>query len=175
VISDTIWILCVQREREIGPIQDTTVVNFWTWLSSKLVLDEKAVQNFVVSKKVASNVNSFQKDNETIIIEDLIYIKVIKIDDDAVEIGIEAPKEIQIFRTEIYESGHSGSFKFHAGSNPIKYSASTEASGETARRGKVAGTVTDTSGSKLVLNCPLKGGVQLRPKNGTPKMPVQLV
>src|SRR5271166_5502014 len=44
-----------------------------------------------------------KKTNEAIIIEDLIYIKVIKIDDDAVEIGIEAPKEIQIFRTEIYE------------------------------------------------------------------------
>jgi carbon storage regulator CsrA len=60
-----------------------------------------------------------RKKNEGIVIGDLIHIKVIKIDDDAVEIGIEAPKEIQIFRTEIYQSGHSGSFKFHAGSNPI--------------------------------------------------------
>ena len=52
-----------------------------------------------------------RKKNEGIVIGDLIHIKVIKIDDDAVEIGIEAPKEIQIFRTEIYQSGHSGSFK----------------------------------------------------------------
>jgi carbon storage regulator CsrA len=36
---------------------------------------------------------------------------VIKIDGDSVKIGIEAPKEIPIFRTEIYQSGHSGSFK----------------------------------------------------------------
>ena len=52
-----------------------------------------------------------RKVNEGIIVGDLIHIKVIKIDRDAVKIGIEAPKEIPIFRTEIYQSGHSGSFK----------------------------------------------------------------
>ena len=52
-----------------------------------------------------------RKTNEGVIIADLIHIKVIKIDGNAVEIGIEAPKGIQIFRTEIYQSRHSGSFK----------------------------------------------------------------
>jgi carbon storage regulator CsrA len=52
-----------------------------------------------------------RKKNEGIIIGDLIHIKMIKIDGNAVEIGIEAPKGIPIFRTEIYQSGHSGSFK----------------------------------------------------------------
>ena len=44
-----------------------------------------------------------RKKNESIIIDGNIEIKIIELEDGKVRIGIEAPKEIEILRKEIYD------------------------------------------------------------------------
>ena len=45
-----------------------------------------------------------RKENESIIIDDNIEIKILEIEEGKVKLGIEAPKDIDIFRKELYLS-----------------------------------------------------------------------
>ena len=44
-----------------------------------------------------------RKINESLVIDGRIVVRVVKVDGDTVKIGIEAAKDIPIFRSEIYE------------------------------------------------------------------------
>lgn len=45
-----------------------------------------------------------RKKNESITLNNNIVIKVISVDGETVRLGIEAPREVEIYRTEIYEA-----------------------------------------------------------------------
>lgn len=45
-----------------------------------------------------------RKKDETIMIGDQIELKILSIDGDQVKLGIVAPKNIKVYRTEVYES-----------------------------------------------------------------------
>lgn len=44
-----------------------------------------------------------RKEGETIVIRDNIEVTVVRIDGDKIRIGIVAPREVPVFRSEIYE------------------------------------------------------------------------
>lgn len=48
-----------------------------------------------------------RKKNESIIIDDRIKITVVEIRGDKVRLGIEAPREVPIHRSEVYEAIHA--------------------------------------------------------------------
>lgn len=52
-----------------------------------------------------------RKEKESIIINDNILIKVIEISEEHVLLGVEAPREIQVWRYEIYCARKQGFFK----------------------------------------------------------------
>jgi carbon storage regulator len=45
-----------------------------------------------------------RKKNESIMIGDAIEIKVIAVEGDMVRIGVEAPRDVEVFRKEIYDA-----------------------------------------------------------------------
>lgn len=45
-----------------------------------------------------------RKIGESIILDDKIEIKILEVQDGKIKIGIEAPKEVTIFRKEVYEA-----------------------------------------------------------------------
>ncbi len=47
-----------------------------------------------------------RKFDESIMIGDSVLVKILSIQDGQVKIGIEAPKDVRIFRKEIYEEVH---------------------------------------------------------------------
>lgn len=55
-----------------------------------------------------------RKMNQSIMIGDNIRVIVVAVDRDQVKIGIEAPKDVSVHRSEIYEEIHKGK----AASNP---------------------------------------------------------
>ena len=45
-----------------------------------------------------------RKKDESIIISDNISVKILDIDGDRVKLGVDAPKEVPVFRKEVYEA-----------------------------------------------------------------------
>lgn len=59
-----------------------------------------------------------RKKNESIIINDRIKITVVEIRGDKVRLGIEAPRDVPIHRSEVYEAIHGISAQRPAGDQP---------------------------------------------------------
>lgn len=47
-----------------------------------------------------------RKQDESIMINDNIEIKIVAVDENKVKIGIEAPKDVRIYRSEVYKNIH---------------------------------------------------------------------
>jgi carbon storage regulator len=66
-----------------------------------------------------------RKTEESIVIGDSITIKILGIQEGQVKIGIDAPKDIKVYRTEVYEQIHKENLE---ASKAEKHSASKAAS-----------------------------------------------
>jgi carbon storage regulator len=62
-----------------------------------------------------------RKKNESIVIDDNIVITVVEVRGDKVRLGIQAPKEIPVHRSEVYEAIHNQEQKTgHSGVSPAE-------------------------------------------------------
>ncbi|TWU12072.1 Carbon storage regulator [Symmachiella macrocystis] len=62
-----------------------------------------------------------RKKNESIVIDDNIVITVVEVRGDKVRLGIQAPKEIPVHRSEVYEAIHNHEQKTgHSGVSPAE-------------------------------------------------------
>jgi carbon storage regulator len=71
-----------------------------------------------------------RKKNESIVINDVIKVTVVEIRGDKVRLGIEAPREIDVHRQEVYDQIHGkrdeeGNQEAHAAPTPPNNSGST--------------------------------------------------
>ena len=74
-----------------------------------------------------------RKKNESIVINDVIKVTVVEIRGDKVRLGIEAPREIDVHRQEVYEQIHGkrdegGHQEAHAAPVPVPPSNTTTTS-----------------------------------------------
>lgn len=68
-----------------------------------------------------------RKKNESIVVNDHIVITIVEIRGDKVRLGIEAPRDVPIHRSEIYAMIHADQLNGQSPADPVEEQASTEA------------------------------------------------